>query len=330
MTQIQQEKEITQQNSISNIHFKYNLVNSIKQQQKCHSIIFNQISSMLIVTCNENLKIFQFKQGNIKQISFINGNLYNNNCLLFINLQNQFISSNSNGQIRFWSLNLLKNNKSLQCINNDQKINCMLKNREENLLVTGQAYQITFWVRNNQWKFLKSFEVDEEVHGLTLNESSNMILACGRFNYILVIKKIINDWILTKSFHILEGGVRILFYQENKFAFQPWCGNFLQIYTIDAKNEISLIQEVKIKNQQMKTCAFYSPLQFIQNKSIILNKNQNCLILIILKENGELINQQTIQFHFPYVYGQLSNDGNYLVSWERHIKKIQIWQYTQF
>ncbi|CAD8156506.1 unnamed protein product [Paramecium pentaurelia] len=292
MTQIQQEKEISQQYRNSHIHFKYNLVNSIKQQQKCHSIIFNQILCILIFTCYQNLKIFQFKQGNIKLISFINGNLYNNNnCLLFINLQNQFISSNSNGQIRFWSLNLLNNNKRSQFLNNNQEINCMLKNRQENLLIKGQVYKQPFGkgiINGNCQNPLKLMKKYMPVEDLNIN---------------WLLRKLLMIGYLPNHFIYQQEDLEYFFIKITNFAFQPWCRNALQIYTIDEKNEISLIEEVKIKNEQMKTCALYSPLQFFQNKSNLLNKNQNCLLLIILKENGELINQQTIQLIFLMFMG---------------------------
>ncbi|CAD8154057.1 unnamed protein product [Paramecium octaurelia] len=330
MIEIQKEKEFSLSYQTSQINEKFKLINSIKHSRKSNSLIFNSTSSILVVTSNENLILFHFKQGHIKKISQIIGNYFINNCLLFMNLQNQIISSNSNCQIRFQSLYLSNNNKRLQLIkinDDDYQINCMLNNREENLLIIGMDNQINFLEKKNQWRFVQSIEIDGNIRGLTLNESQNMILACGSFNYILVIKKDIKDWKLSKQFHLFVEGARIVFYQDKKFAFQPWCWHTLDIYAIDSKDEISLIQQVQIKNSTFKTCAAYSPLQFIENKSILLSKNQNCLIILKLRKNGEFVNEQTIEFNFPFLYGHLSNDGNYLVIWERHIKKIQIWQY---
>ncbi|CAD8129571.1 unnamed protein product [Paramecium sonneborni] len=66
------------------------------------------------------------------------------------------------------------------------------------------------------------------------------------------------------------------------------------------------------------------PQQYLKSKCLLVNKNGNNVNLIRRKENGDLIIQQSIDFGTSGIYGQLSDDGEYWITWDWKSKEIQI------
>ncbi|CAD8121871.1 unnamed protein product [Paramecium sonneborni] len=73
--------------------FTYNLIqnNSIKQTQGCGAIAFNNDNSIILAGCNKQIKVFEFKQEQLKQTQLLSEHSSSVDTLNFINQSSQFI-----------------------------------------------------------------------------------------------------------------------------------------------------------------------------------------------------------------------------------------------
>ncbi|CAD8145706.1 unnamed protein product [Paramecium pentaurelia] len=69
--------------------------------------------------------------------------------------------------------------------------------------------------------------------------------------------------------------------------------------------------------------------QFIRQKQLIVNKHCNYVNLIRKTQKGEFKVEQSIQFNTQRLYGQMSDDGEYLITWDYQSNEIQIRKYKE-
>ncbi|CAD8067413.1 unnamed protein product [Paramecium primaurelia] len=90
-------------------------------------------------------------------------------------------------------------------------------------------------------------------------------------------------------------------------------------------------QYTKIKDIPVKggsdNCFFAS--QYIKSKCMLVNKNGSNVSLIRKKQNGEFMTEESIEFGTQYIFGYMTDDGQYLITWDNQSKEIQIRKYQE-
>ncbi|CAD8130785.1 unnamed protein product [Paramecium sonneborni] len=71
------------------------------------------------------------------------------------------------------------------------------------------------------------------------------------------------------------------------------------------------------------------PQQYINSKRILMSKNGEYVNLIRQKQNGEFLTEQSIHFGISSLYGAMTDDGEYLITWDRASYQIQIRRYQE-
>ncbi|CAD8088380.1 unnamed protein product [Paramecium primaurelia] len=98
---LEQNDQITTNNTNSEIQlFKYQVINSIKENDYFFSVCFNQDSSIMITGYMDGIiKIFQFNYGNIKILQRLNEHKGIVGCLNYMNQSNSFISGSLDNSV---------------------------------------------------------------------------------------------------------------------------------------------------------------------------------------------------------------------------------------
>ncbi|CAD8202385.1 unnamed protein product [Paramecium pentaurelia] len=104
----------------------------------------------------------------------------------------------------------------------------------------------------------------------------------------------------------------------------------MQIFEMDTNDNLyKMTKEITVKcGSTVCECLF--PQQYLKSKCFLVNKNGKNVNLLKKKENDDFVVEQSIEFSSPNCYGQLSDDGEYLITWDNEQKEIQIRKFKQF
>ncbi|CAD8215242.1 unnamed protein product [Paramecium octaurelia] len=303
---------------------------SIKQKEYCRAIAINNDNSIVLAGCNSDIKVFEFKQEQLKLIQLLSEHSYNVNTLNFMKKSTQFISGSYDRQIIIWSMDQYNQWICEYKLNeHNDEINCLILNNNEDLIISGSDdKKIKFWKKQNQWRCSQTItDHAKDVVGLSLNEKQDKLISCGYDLFILIIEQ--SQWVIQKI-AVEYFGLRLCFINNNVFTFQPRVSNYMHIYEINSTNkQYSKINQIDVKSDSDQ-CSYQFPQQYIKSKCILVNKNGKNVNLIRKNKKGHFIIQQSIQFEHNGIYGSMSENGDYLITWDVRSKEIQIRKYQEF
>ncbi|CAD8117247.1 unnamed protein product [Paramecium primaurelia] len=246
----------------------------------------------------------------------------------------QFISGSNDSQIIIWCMDQHSQWICSQKLNEHEDwIKCLLLNNNEDIMISGSDDNtIKFWKKQNEWICSQTInDHTSEVYGLSLNEKQNRVISCGRDKLILIIEQSSQDqkWNVIQKITVEEWGIRLCFIDDNVFTFQPRLQEQMHVYEMNSTNkQYSKTKEIDVKCGK-DSCRYYFPQQYIKSKCLLVNKNGFNVNLIRKNQNGDFITQQSIQFGDCNIFGQMSEDGEYLITWDAKSKEIKIRKYHQ-
>ncbi|CAD8194484.1 unnamed protein product [Paramecium pentaurelia] len=329
-------KQTIQQSSIStqfNLKpFTYQLIqqNSIKQYERCFAIAVNQDCSILVAGCSNQIKVFEFQQAIMKQVQLLSEHSNDVATLNFMKRSDQFISGSDDKQIIIWKRNQNNSWISQQKLNGHTSyIRCLIINNNEDLIVSGSYDNtIKFWQKQNEWICSQTItDHNDGVYGLSLNEQQNRVISCGNDQFILVIEEQNKQWIVIQKITVETRGFRLCYIDNNTFTFQPNGKEYMHVFEMNSTNK----QYTKTKDIPVKGSSdhYFFPQQYIKSKCILVNKNASNVNLIRKKQNGEFIIEQSIDFGTGTIFGYMTDDGQYLITWDYQTKEYQIRKYQE-
>ncbi|CAD8175734.1 unnamed protein product [Paramecium pentaurelia] len=286
------------------------------------TIAIDKDCSTLVAGFDQLIKVFE--QGMIKQILTLN---QHQDSLFTLNfMQNkQFISESYDNSIIIWKYN--KNNLWYyqQILNgHNNSIQYLIINSNEDLIISGSDDNtIKFWVNKNEWLCQQKInDHSNSVYGLSLNQQQNRVVSCGSDEYILIIEQSEQNKKLKviQRITIDSYGCRVCFIDNNMFTFS--------VFEINNKNkQFTKTRDIPIKSGSDGYTKFLQ--QYKNQKCILESKNGEYVNLIRKKQNGKFLTEQSIHFEINQLYGNMSNgnDGEYLITWDKKSKQIQIRRY---
>ncbi|CAD8214569.1 unnamed protein product [Paramecium pentaurelia] len=244
--------------------------------------------------------------------------------LNFMQKSKQFISGSLDKSIIIWKQNQNKQWSYQQKLNRHKGfIQCLIINTNEDLIVSGsQDCTLKFWINKNEWLCQQTInDHSKEVYGLSLNQQQNRVVSCGYDQYILIIEQSEQnkEWKVIQNITIDNYGFRVCFIDNNMFTSTPIMNNNNKYFTIT--------RDISIKSGSDMYASF--PQQYINQISILVSKNGEYVNLIRKKQNEEILTEQYIDFGIDSLHGTMSNDGEYLITWDYQSKQIQIRRYQE-
>ncbi|CAD8074279.1 unnamed protein product [Paramecium primaurelia] len=329
-------KELEQNNNFRSLiePFQYELLKkSSLKEDKIYSITFSYDSSLIMTGYSHGkIKVFQFRNGYMKQNQILQNHQGIVNCLHILNSCQQFVSGGADKTIIIWQINEKKQWVCLQILQrHTDSIRCIISNSHEDLIIScGDDSTIQFWNKDLQWNWQQRLLGHRnKVESISLNDQSTKLISCAYMDYtILVSERVQQDqeWIIIQTIKVDNWGQSLCFMNDILFSFQPSRSETLFIYELDKEtNTFKKIKEVRIKSGYQSDSVF--PLQFIKQNSMILNKTGYFINLVKFKQNGDFINGQSIKYQTQYIQGALTNDGQYLVTWDEETKELQVREY---
>ncbi|CAD8127270.1 unnamed protein product [Paramecium sonneborni] len=304
--------------------------NIINQVESCKAISFNKDCSIMIAGCKEKIKIFLHQEGMLNSIQMLSEHTKEVFTLNFMRNNNNFVSGSVDQSIIIWQVNEI--NYQWNC---QQKLNghqnwilCLLINNNDDLIISGGCDRtIKFWGNQNQWLCQQTIiNHTSNVCSLSLNENQNKLISCSDDQQILVMEQAQLDkkWNVIQQIKVDQYGFRLCFIDDNLFTFQPKCKDQMHVYKLDSNtHNYRKTKEIVVRCGSDR-CSRLFPQQYLKSKCLLVNKNGNNINIMTKKENDDFVVEQSIEFSDESIYGQLSDNGEYLITWDSGSKEIQV------
>ncbi|CAD8172270.1 unnamed protein product [Paramecium pentaurelia] len=346
-----------QDECVLNINWQINnLYQQIQQEvpykldkQIC-AFTFNKSNQLLVGACLKNIQGYVINKGQLKLISTMIGHIDNVRITRFMNVtsKNILISASEDRSLRVWSYTQLARPKFLQKINAHMNgILCFILNKSEDLLITGSRdTTLKFWKKNNQVQngcILATCvqtlnQHSHNIYDLSLSPNEDKLISCAEDSRILIISLIQSEWKVTQIIQVQKFGFRLSFIDNNIFTFQPILAEFMQVYELNQDGQFIKTFDVQVKGG-IQDCRIFFPQQYISEKNLLINKNGfhiNIIKVIFRKEKksqklqkAKFVVEQSISFgqeSTGLIFGQLSDNAEYLITWDGNTKELQMRQ----
>ncbi|CAD8196039.1 unnamed protein product [Paramecium octaurelia] len=321
--------------------FKYEIINSFKEE-RVETFAFNADYSLVAAGFFDSSKIniYEFNQGQIEKIQELRDHEEYIICLKFFKKSNQLVSGSYDKTIIIWE----KNNNNLwglkfKLIGHKQGIFCIAINNNENWIISSSGgsgsgsgdYSIKVWDQDKEWQCIQTLPHKFEISSFSLSQSNEYLVSCSRKDNSIQIFKLQNNhknWSLFQKIDIEEWGIKVCFLEGLTFAFQPFNNKKMQIFSINDSND-QFIKKQDVQVEAGNDCYFHFPLQFVQTKLMIVDRNGSKVNIIKKQENGTYVTQLVLDYDANRIFGTMTEDGKFLITWDNKYSQIQIRQYQE-
>ncbi|CAD8125395.1 unnamed protein product [Paramecium sonneborni] len=321
--------------------FKYQLLadRSKHYESQCSTIIINQQNNILIVPANNGIILYQFKQGYLKQIKTIKICYKIMSEIQFFKKGSHFITCSyiyiNSVVITLWPTNLLSNPKyTNKLIEHTQMIYCLVTLSQE--FITGaKDGKIKFWAMLKSWLCLQTInEHSKSISGLCINQDGNRLISSGEDNIILFMERSnLNIWEVKQKIPVKIFSLRMTFITNDVFSFSLAIYSINFFYSYDQSTQQFLkTKELKYSNKKCQYVPHFQQI-YIPQKQILVSKLGSKVYLIKFAFQSNIKfkckSQQVIKFKLSdaIIYGTMTSDGEYLITWDIMSQQIQIRQY---
>ncbi|CAD8111338.1 unnamed protein product [Paramecium sonneborni] len=315
--------------------FRYQIINSINDE-RIETFAFNEDYSLLVTGYFDSNKInvYEFNQGQINQIQELRDHDECIYCLKFFRQQLQFLSGSYDKSIILWAQN--DNNfwySKYRLRGHLEGVYCLLINNNEDQIISCSADKsIKFWNQENQWQCNQTLSLhSNSITSISINQSNQYLISCARDdNLIYIYQQQDNNklWIKFQEINIDQWGMRVCFIDNYTFAFQPM--NKVKMYIFEQNNQNNLfIKTREVKVEAGNNCYYHFPLNYIESKQILVNRNSSKINFIRKQSNGSYETELVIDYEANRIFGAITNDGQYLVTWDDVSKQFQIRKYIE-
>ncbi|CAD8215306.1 unnamed protein product [Paramecium octaurelia] len=336
LNQTQTNQEIQSLTNQSNIKpFNYQLISqySISQNECCFAIAINKDCSTLLAGCDKQIKVFEFKQGMTKQTQILSEHQNRVFTLNIMKKSNQFISGSCDNSMIIWQQNQNNQWTSQYILNgHDDWVYCLILNNNEDLIVSGSKDNtIRFWMKKNEWSCQQTIQDhSHHVYGLSFNQQQNRVVSCGQDKLVLIMEQQgqNKEWIVIQKITVEQIAWRVCFIDNNMFTLSQRNYELISIFEMNKINQqFTKTTDINVKCGSDSNCLF--PQQYIHSKCILVSKNGQYVNLIRKTLNGQFVTQQSIHFNTNSLFGGMSDDGEYLITWDNNSMQIQIRRYQE-
>ncbi|CAD8144042.1 unnamed protein product [Paramecium octaurelia] len=342
---IQQSQNMIQKTSLS--RFAYELVEnkSIRQYNFCCSININHEKTLLIASAKSTINVYIFKMGSVKLLANMGGDKSYIQALKFVDKSQHFLSGSHNGSIIVWSKYLFANPKYIQQIKTHQSsiVALILHPIYENQFISASSGFIEFFQYSNhrQWFSVDKISEIGQIFGMSINKNGTQIVTCSENHRIQVFEyqqsflqqKNTSSWLLKQTINIKQQGFRVCFLDNDTFVFQPatqlWNGTkHMNLYRLNQQNQYIKQNAIPVKGGG-QLCGQIFPSLYNLSKQILLMKNGKYInIFKYVDRSFKLRYKEVLSFGTSEVSGTLSDDGEYLITWDKKSRQIQVRMYT--
>ncbi|CAD8154065.1 unnamed protein product [Paramecium octaurelia] len=312
---------------------------STTQLKPSQTMAFNNSGSIMISTEYSLIKVWAFNKGKIQLLTCLQGHTNYINCLIYSKRQNSFISSSDDKTIRCWQSFTQQHWSSSQPYNQHTNyVQCLILNENEDLLFSGSFdNSIKVWnVDFNNNCLIYQYSLNKHTHsvnGLSLSPSEQVLVSCANeSNSIIIWEKNVNNifefkYIVKQS--IYEKGNKIMFISNEEFIWATASKTSDYLYAFQLKEgvfEENLENTVELTPNNKVADEFRFPILYNKEKNLIILRVKSIVYILEYLNNGKYRIATQLDFHTFDIYGQVTNNWQYLVCWDQNTKRYSTYE----
>ncbi|CAD8204815.1 unnamed protein product [Paramecium octaurelia] len=317
------------------LSIEYTLVKSIISPQNEHyqAMAIKSDNKIVALGLKHQIKVFKLENFQLQQLQVLNNHSGPVDCLIFFKNQNSFISGSSDKQLKIWTWDEMGNiYQCQQILQSLVMLKYILLNNQENLLVSGGQNSISFWeFKTSYWLLKQNLYFDKNsIFGLKFTPSQLTIATYSSNNKILLIQKKIQNsqinWSISLEINVNNFTPSICFISDYIILYQSIREMSIRLIKVNYDYDGIQHQSIILINQECDEHTTFQ-MQFNKQKGILINQSKSFLNLIFITQDIQITDYSEIQFSSNHILGQLSDDGQFLVTLDLASNEFQLRQY---
>ncbi|CAD8121893.1 unnamed protein product [Paramecium sonneborni] len=306
----------------------------IKQKGACFSIVFNNTGQVMISNEKEVINVWNLIDGKLQLSNTYKIHSDDVTCLVYSKYTNNFISSSQDNSIICWKQINGNNWQSSESYNEHKdSVLCLILNNKEDQLISGDFLSsIKVWnvdFVNNKITFQYSLDQHNvSVFSLSLNHSETLLATCGCEELIIWDKGQDGKW-QYKYTQTFSSGSYLKFINDEQILWKTRGRSVDEIQILEqingvfSENEGNIIK--LIQNSQCLDCIYF-PIVHNKDNNLILLRHKHHLYLINGIDNSKFQIAASLNLCNNEIYGNMTNDGQYLVFWDQNQEKYSSYE----
>ncbi|CAD8136555.1 unnamed protein product [Paramecium octaurelia] len=305
----------------------YKIVESLEQNKLSNVLLFNHQNDVFFQGIGENVKIWQFKNGQLYNSQLLYGHNQQIYCLACSKNNNMLVSGSADKSIRIWEEISHKNWQTTQILKGHTGYiySIIINKSDDQILSSSSDNSILVWgKKQNIWECIQNIDVHQNsVYQLSFNQSYTQFSSCS-YDRNLIIWSLNQEqeWKKQQIIKHQSQSFRACFIQDNQIVLQQNSHRYIEIYTRNQANIFVNTQKIELQYLNVDLSSF-SPLQFVVNKQILLLKHNNKTLILRRKQNWKFQIEEEID---EEGVGTLTNDGKYLLLINNKLRSLQIYE----
>ncbi|CAK66300.1 unnamed protein product (macronuclear) [Paramecium tetraurelia] len=319
---------------------EYKLINQFDQKEICYSIAFDRQRNIMVSGAQDGIKIWRFQDGKkIECIQQIKGDseIDYATCLVFSQKADFFISGSFDSSIKLYYNQNDKWLKQTCKTSHSGLVTCViLTNQEDQLISCSQDLSIFIWKVNLTYK---SIQFDQQlkrhekvVLSLCINQSDTEFVSTGQDQKIIIWKKDANKkWIFDQLIYHSHSdfGCRVSYITDDVIVWQQSNQRYIHFYQL--KNGMYVKkQSIQFPQSESQTenFQFLFPTIYHRKKQVLIQKVNKKIYFIRFDDGTQQykVDSSTISCSSSAVFGNLTQDGKYLVIWDSFLKQFSVYE----
>ncbi|CAD8205586.1 unnamed protein product [Paramecium pentaurelia] len=308
----------------------YELIDRFPQEQSCHALQFNYDNQIMISGCQNDITVWELKNGKISKKQQLEGHSNLVISLFFSFTKNEFISGSTDKSIRYWQIIDNAWVCSQILLGHKRQIDCLLLDNKCNQIISCSCDKsIRIWRKNEQLKWIQVQVLTNHqayVRCISFSKSQEQFVSCGEDKMIIIWEiDEFKEWKQKQVIRNDDYGYRICFVEDDLLLWQPRNINKAIIFQWESNSNqfIQSNQNIQL-NQSSNGYQNFFPSIYNQYKQVVINKHGRYVYILKKEQNNTFLISQVIEVGHYCNYGSLSPNGEYLVIWDEGSKNFQI------
>ncbi|CAD8105946.1 unnamed protein product [Paramecium primaurelia] len=330
---------------------EYRLIHEAYQRQFSRALDFNHDNSLMAASSDQNIIIWKFQEGKLNnKETVLTGHKNDVFCIVFSKKMNWIVSGDKNNQIISWIERVNNQGKSqwesfVSVKQHKQFILCLYLNKNEDELISSSAdSKIKVWkveCKSNKIEYKYSLSEHKSfVDKVDLNSTETQMVSCGRDKKIILWEKDGNNKWKFKC-NVAQStndyGLRIGFLQDDTIVQCQYSQPFLQVFKLqngkfsqcqNLKVQLKeIIAEVSKDSEDPKNDITFFQLKYLEQQKVLVFKSNRYIYFMKQSSNSNLIYScDPIDCKTFLCYGNITNNGRYLVIWNEKRLGFQVYE----
>ncbi|CAD8187640.1 unnamed protein product [Paramecium octaurelia] len=331
-----QQEQLEKQQQMIDKKIELKLIDDSNQSSGyCFAIVFDKTGSIMVSCESPKIQIWNFDKGKLKLINTYTQHQDTVRCLVYSKLRNSFISGSIDHTIICWQqINQNEWKYSQPYQQHLEGVNCLILNKQEDQVISGSCdKQINVWqvdFMKNQLTFLYALDNHiNSVESLQFNSNETQLVSCGFDEFIIWEQGLQGKWEFKYKQSVANKGYKIYLINDQQLLWVTMDADIDDILVFELQRGVfkqNNNKTIKLTKNNKSDDDMNFSIVHNQEKNILLIRHKYHIYLFRQLIDGNLKVYNQLNCQVKQVFGNMTNDGEYLIFWDLKKEKYQTYE----